>query len=97
MVHEITSNHGITMGGKITMWREITTATEIMMGGEIIMMRRSQRMDALRVGRFKVEIAHPTKVPLAVGGAPGTAARTVTQSKAASVSRILDHVSQKAE
>jgi hypothetical protein len=71
-------------------------ATEIMMDGEI-MMRRSQTMDALRVGRFRVEIAHPTKVPLALGGALGTVVRTVTQFKAASVSPILDHVSQRAE
>ena len=61
-----------------------------------IMIRRSQTMGALRVGRFRVEIAHPTKVPLALGGALGTV-RTVTQSKAASVSPILDHVSQRAE
>jgi hypothetical protein len=102
MYREITTGPELTMGGEITMYREIMMATGIMMDGEI-MMRRGQQttamghgMDALRAGRFRVETARPTKVRLVADGARGMAARTVTRFKAASVSRILDHISQMA-
>jgi hypothetical protein len=101
MDHETTTEIEITTDGEITMWPEITMGTEIMMGGEI-MMRRSQQtaamergMDALQIGRYRAASVSPTKAPSVEDGTPGTVARRITLYRAASVSRILDHVNQK--
>jgi hypothetical protein len=98
----VTMDHEITTGPEITMGGEITMGTEIMMGGEI-MMRRSQQtaamergMDALQIGRYRAASVSPTKAPSVEDGTPGTVARRITLYRAASVSRILDHVRQKA-
>jgi hypothetical protein len=101
MDHEITTGPEITMGAEIMMWRESTMAPEIMMDGEI-MMRRSQQtaamrhgMDAPQIGRYRAASVSPTKAPSAEDRTPGTVVRRDTRYRAASVSRILDHVSQK--
>jgi hypothetical protein len=75
-------------------------ATEIMMDGEITMRRGQQTaamvMDALQIGRYRAASVSPTRAPSVVDGTPGTVVRRITRYKAASVSRILDHVSQRA-
>jgi hypothetical protein len=100
MNHEITTGPEITMGGEITMWREITMVPETTMVGAIIMMLRSQQtaavghgMAAPQTGRYRAANVSPTKAPPVEDGTPGTVVRRNTRYRAASVSRILDHVS----
>jgi hypothetical protein len=72
-----------------------------MMDGEIIMMRRSHQtaamrrgMDALQTGRYRAASVSPTMAPSVEDRIPGTVVRRDTRYRAASVSRISEHVSQ---
>jgi hypothetical protein len=96
---EITTGREITMSGEITMWREITMAPEIMMDGEIMMRQTAAMghgMDAPQIGRSRAASVSPTKAPSVEDRTHGTVVRRDTRYRAASVSRILDHVSQMA-
>ena len=91
---EITTGRETTTAQEITTRAEITTSDDENTTSDEIQttatMMIGRGMDVPRGGRFRVEIAHPTKARLVEGGILRMVARPVTQYRAASVSRIED-------